>query len=254
MNHPVGWLEALLFPPRCSSCGQLMRPEAVRRDKALCPKCREALEAEMRHQCPRCFLEYAACRCVPGALRERGICAYVKLAPYDLQAEYSVVRNLVLGIKEHPSRRTFRFLATELSLGVSAAVTASERSREKQGKAPLETVITYLPRSKRGVSRTGFDQARELARALSGATGYRFLSLLGRARDGSAQKALTRGARAENLRGAFAKKGPDVSGFRVLLVDDVVTTGAGMVECAKQLKCAELVAVSVAYTEKKRAK
>ena len=252
MIAPIRDLSALLFPPRCGSCGQLMPPDSVRRDRALCPQCKALYERELLRQCPRCFLEYSTCRCAPSALRERGISCYVKLAPYSLDDESSAVRNLVLGIKERPTRRVFRFLAADLLPGVLAAVAASEKSREGQGKASLETVITYLPRSKRGVARAGFDQARELAVALSKMTGYRFLPLLARVRDGAVQKALTRRARAENLKGAFAKKGPDVSGFRVLLVDDVVTTGAGMAECAKQLKCAELMAVSVAYTEKKR--
>ena len=254
MKRVLGWLDALLFPPRCASCGQRMRPEAVGQGKALCVKCSGKLEGELHHQCPRCFLEYTTCRCVPATLRERGITAYVKLAPYDLESEHSAVRDLVLGIKERPSRRTFRFLAAELSVGILAAVAASDKSRENQGKAPLETLITYLPRSRRGVARAGFDQARDLAIALSRATGYRMVPLLLRVHDGSAQKELTKRERIENLRGAFGKTGPDVSRFRVLLVDDVVTTGAGMAECAKCLDCAELMAVSIAYTEKKRAK
>lgn len=208
----------------------------------------------MRKQCARCFLEYCTCRCVPSGLRARGVSSYIKLAPYDISEWDSVTRRLVLGVKENQTRHIFSFLASELSVGVRAAVAASDKSREKQGKAPLETVITYLPRSKRGVNRFGFDQASALARALAKKCGYRFVPLLTRVHDARVQKTLTRRERAENLKGAFAKKGPDVSGFRVLLVDDVVTTGASMAECAKLLPCVELVAVSVAYTEKKRAK
>ena len=254
MKRVLRWLDALFFPPRCAACGKLMHPDAVTHDLALCPHCKSRFEGEMHSQCPRCFLEYCACRCAPKSLRDRGISCYVKLAPYGGDRESSVTQNLVLGIKKDPSHRAVGFFASELAVGVKAAVEASERMREKHGKAPLETVITYLPRSKKKVRRVGVDQAKELARALSKSTGYCFRQLLVRVHDGASQKSLTKKARTENLKGAFAKKGENVSNFRVLLVDDVVTTGAGMAECAKALSCAELVAVSVAYTEKKRIK
>ena len=53
--------------------------------------------------------------------------------------------------------------------------------------------------------------------------------------------------------GAFERLS-DADKYRVLLVDDVVTTGAGMSECARVLQAAEIIAVSVAFTEKKHIK
>jgi len=254
MKRLIKWLDALLFPPRCAACGKLMRPEETDRNAALCKKCAGLFVREMRTQCKRCFLEYHTCRCVPAGLKSHGVSSYLKLAPYDSEGNLSVTRQMVLGIKKKPSRRTFHFLGAELAVGVRAAVAASDKVREKEGKARLETVISYLPRSKRGRSRVGFDQAKELARALALKAGYRFVPLLSRVHDGPMQKTLTRAERAENLRGAFAKIGEDITGCRVLLVDDVVTTGASMAECARMLKPAELVAVSIAFTEKKHAK
>ena len=253
MKSIIKWINALLFPPRCAACGQLMRPDSIDCHGALCKKCAGFFAREMRTQCKHCFLEYHACRCVPSVLKS-GVAAYIKLAPYGDEGEVSVTRQLVLGIKKSPMRHTFRFLGAELAVGVRAAVEACDRLREKEGKKALETVITYLPRSKRTRSRRGFDQAKELAHALSLETGFCFVPLLARVRDGRMQKTLTRAQRAENLRGAFAKIGEDIAQKRVLLVDDVVTTGAGMSECARVLEAAEIIAVSVAFTEKKHIK
>lgn len=247
-------VKELLFPPRCAACGKLMHPSPSLAEHALCPACHKIWERELRTQCSTCFLEYCTCRCVPVGLKKQGIEQYVKLAPYGDEKNFTVTRRIVLGMKEHVKDRTLRLLAKELALTAQAAIAASERVRQKNGcKEPLETVVTYLPRGKRGVRRTGVDQARELARALSAETGYRFVPLLGRVRDGLPQKSLSRRERALNLRGAFERIA-DAGQYRVLLVDDVVTTGAGMSECARVLEAAEIIAVSVAFTEKKQIK
>jgi len=247
-------VKELLFPPRCAACGKLMSPDPSHAEQALCTACRKLWERELRRQCPCCFLEYSTCRCVPSSMKKHGIGQYVKLAPYGDEGKATVTRRIVLGMKEHTRARTLRLLAAELAVTTEAAIAASERARQKNGyKEPLETVITYLPRGKRSVCRTGVDQARELARALAAQTGYRFVPLLKRVRDGAPQKSLSRRERVQNLRGAFERLS-DADKYRVLLVDDVVTTGAGMSECARVLQAAEIIAVSVAFTEKKHIK
>lgn len=247
-------VKELLFPPRCAACGKLMHPMPSLAEHALCPACHKIWEHELRTQCSTCFLEYCTCRCVPSSMKKQGIEHYVKLAPYGDEENFTVTRRIVLGMKERVKDRTLRLLAKELAVTAQSAIAASERVRQKNGcKEPLETVVTYLPRGKRGVRRTGVDQARELARALSVEMGYRFVPLLGRVRDGSPQKSLSRRERVQNLRGAFERIA-DADQCRVLLVDDVVTTGAGMSECARVLKAAEIIAVSVAFTEKKHIK
>ena len=244
----------LLFPPRCVACGKLMRPDPSCEPTALCAACHEAWQRELTLQCPTCFMEYHACRCTVHGMEKRGISAYVKLAPYRDGMRSTVTQRLVLAMKDHPQGKAFRHLAAELAVTVRAGVEASERKRRKNGcNEPLPTVVTYLPRSKHAVARTGFDQARELARALAEETGYAFVPLLSRVRDSAPQKSLSRRERAANLCGAFASVG-DCANCRVLLVDDVVTTGAGMCECARMLHAAEIIAVSVAYTEKKHIK
>jgi len=81
----------------------------------------------------------------------------------------------------------------------------------------------------------GYNQAALLARALARAHSARFLPrLLERRRDTSKQAALDRGARGENISGAFQQRQAFGSG-RVVLVDDVVTTGATVRDCLRAL-------------------
>ena len=83
----------------------------------------------------------------------------------------------------------------------------------------------------------GFNQAELLARALSRATSIRLRSALQRTRYTTTQTQFDRAERMENLKGAFRlRRGSNVQDLRVLLVDDVLTTGSTLSECASVLK------------------
>jgi ComF family protein len=83
----------------------------------------------------------------------------------------------------------------------------------------------------------GFNQAELLARSLSSRTGLPVTPALERVRYTTTQTAFDRTERMENLRDAFRlRPAQDVRGSRVLLVDDVLTTGSTLSECARVLK------------------
>lgn len=99
-------------------------------------------------------------------------------------------------------------------------------------------VISWIPLSKKRLSQRGYDQARLLAEEIAAKTGLPCRQLLQKVKNNSAQS-LTRDAkqRRENVAGVYAlDDGADVSGLRILLVDDVVTTGATMSEAARILR------------------
>lgn len=92
----------------------------------------------------------------------------------------------------------------------------------------------------------GFNQALELARPISRRLQVRLdHRLLSRQRATLAQADLPHKERAANIRGAFAVHG-DLSGERLLLVDDVLTTGATVSECSRVLKLHGAASVTVA--------
>lgn len=84
--------------------------------------------------------------------------------------------------------------------------------------------------------RRGYNQSELLARCLSRAAGIPLEpGLLARLRDTPSQTALHPDDRARNVRGAFRAQGP-ARGRRVLLVDDVCTTGSTLCACAQALR------------------
>jgi len=110
----------------------------------------------------------------------------------------------------------------------------------------LPDVLIPIPLYKLRLLRRGFNQAYEL-----GAYASRLLNIpllttgLGRLRNTKAQSGLTRIQRSRNVRGAFYWHGPGKPEQHVALIDDVMTTGTTVNECARVLKKAGAKRVDV---------
>lgn len=110
--------------------------------------------------------------------------------------------------------------------------------------------VTYVPRSNGAKRRYGTDQAQNLAAAIAEMTGLPCVPLLGRSRRAVSQKTLTYEGRLANSLNLFVASA-DAAGYaRVLLVDDVITSGATVTSCARALKSAGVKKVSVAAIAK----
>lgn len=93
----------------------------------------------------------------------------------------------------------------------------------------------------------GFNQAELLAEALSKRANLPLRNALERIRYTTTQTAFDRSERMENLHNAFRlRKKADVRGCRVLLIDDVLTTGSTLSECARVLKAGGAISVHAA--------
>jgi ComF family protein len=93
----------------------------------------------------------------------------------------------------------------------------------------------------------GFNQAALLAELLSARMSIRARPVLERVRYTTTQTVFDRAERMENLHGAFRlRKNVDVRNLRVLLIDDVLTTGSTLSECARVLKKAGALSVHAA--------
>lgn len=108
-------------------------------------------------------------------------------------------------------------------------------------RMPEGTRVAFVPMHPKRLRRRGRNHAELLARALAAEMGLECVELLARTRNAPQQARLETAERRRNLRGGFVVR-PEwarrVCGERILLVDDVLTTGATAESCAKALKAA----------------
>jgi ComF family protein len=116
-------------------------------------------------------------------------------------------------------------------------------------------LVTNVPVHADRERQRGYDQAALIARAAARDLGLPHAAILRRARATIAQFDLDRRDRARNVRGAFVvepRRSPDVRGRWILLVDDVVTTGATLAASATALLDAGALAVSAITVARER--
>ncbi len=213
----------------CASCGELLRFEE--REEAFCPSCREVWDKEKVCSCGQCLQSVSECRCMSDKLSKSGMLALRRLTFYETDGG-SASRRAVLFLKDNRNRRVAKFFALQLAFVLREECVLL-------GVSPTELVVTYAPRSDKAVLRRGFDQAALIAEALAETVGAEYAALLVRRRGGKEQKSLNLGQRQRNVgkRFALGEEARHVCADRtVVLLDDIVTTGASMSACATLLR------------------
>jgi len=236
----------LLFPPRCAACDSLL-PFDAPHGTALCAKCLADWKNDARETCGICLKTVDQCACVTEPMR-RARCTTLRKLIYYRGRRRDVVQNrLLFHIKDVPDRHAIRFCAERLFV-------CMREELNLRGCPTDSCVVTYLPRSSVARAKNGTDQACELARALSLLSGIACVPLIQRRRgQNRPQKRLRYAERIQNAKATYTlANGADAHGLTVFLVDDIVTSGAGMAQGVRLLRragAAEVICLSVAVDE-----
>lgn len=100
-----------------------------------------------------------------------------------------------------------------------------------------EYIITYIPLSKKSQKARGFNQCEYIASKIARDLSLEAVEILIKTKETKEQKKLKKDERFENIREAFGiKKGTDIKNKKIILIDDVTTTGATLQEAYKLLK------------------
>lgn len=222
MNSFFERLLRLLFPPKCSGCGELLSA----RDEVMCSACAADYVAATDRVCPQCLKKMHACTCPNRFLDRHGIHTVIKLFSYHPHQADLATNRLIFRLKRCDSDATIAFLADRL---------AEEIRPQMEVDKPY--VLTGVPRSKSPIRRYGDDHVRLLCRALSKRLHIPYVSAVDRVgREGQQKKKNYR----ERLASAAVSYEPDyrfdLRGKRVILVDDVVTSGATLASCAAAVR------------------
>jgi ComF family protein len=209
----------LALPASCAGCRREGTP--------LCGECLPALDARLEAQ-PGVPIGLPAD--LPAPLLQLEWCA-----PFT-----GVTRRALHAIKYDGERRLARPLGAAVARRWARAGAAGD-------------VLVPVPASPDRVRDRGYDQAALIAGAAGRRLGFPVMHALERTRATTAQFDLDRAARATNLGGAFAvRDSAGIAGRWVVLLDDVVTTGATLAACAVALLDAGAMAVSAVAVARER--
>lgn len=199
----------LLFPPRCPFCRSLLRDG----ERVVCGRCRKTLPWTHGADQAQRFAQLARC---------------VSPLYYDGLVRRSLLRYKFSGLSAY-AKAYAELLASCMD--------------ENALRCDL---ITWVPLGEKRLRERGYDQARLLAEEIASLRGLRCERLLVKRKDNPPQSGTgSPEKRRENVKGVYAAAAPSVTqGARVLIVDDIVTTGATLCECARMLKAAGAAEVS----------
>ena len=198
LRRAAEWVLRLIYPPKCAFCGALL-------DRG---------EADFCGDCAQTLPRVSGFRLLG---EERFPCRYP--LRYEGPVRGSLLRYKFSGMSCY-SRcygRLLRELLTETG-------------------EPAPDLVTWAPLSRKRLRERGYDQALLLAAEAAKLYGLRPVRLLRKVRNTKAQSTLSAKERRENVAGVYAYAGTEgLAEKRVLLVDDILTTGSTLESCARVL-------------------
>ena len=190
----------LIYPPRCAFCHRFVNNSKIR----VCTDCEKSLP----------FIQDGAVQ------KPRFIAAAAAVFRYENDVKNSLHRYKFAGCTGY-ARAYAPFLA--------------ETIRREFGDE--YDVLTWVPISRKRLHKRGYDQAELLARAVGAILGVKPVRTLDKIRDNPPQsRAGNEEKRRANVAGVYRVHCPErVAGKRILLLDDIYTTGSTVSECARML-------------------
>lgn len=203
-----------------------------------CMFCDEELnEHEHNKTCTNCqqtlpYINYHCLRCgAPVSPENIGVCTNCKINNYHFTYSRSVfvyqkpITNLIHRLKYEQKKHFIPYLAKYLA--------------EKYATMDLEVdIVTSVPLHPNREKTRGFNQSKLLATEFAKLTGLTYIDLLDKVVDNVSQTTLGYRERVENVRDVYKRKKkirPIISGKRILIIDDLITTGSTVSEMSKTL-------------------
>ncbi len=202
-----------ILPRRCVFCGKV-----AKRQDGICDKCRESLPVIKPPVCGKCGREKKMCSCRRGMTFYDGV-----TAPFSFEG------NVRRGV------HLFKFSGRKPG-GAYFGKFIADKVKESFHDVPFDLVLC-VPQSRKKLKTKPYNHGEIIARSVSEELGIPFeQELLAKIYETESQHDLGVLLRRGNLSGVFTVTEPEkIKGKRILLVDDIMTSGETLNECAKML-------------------
>lgn len=201
MNKFINDILDLIYPPKCSFCRKVVRADC----RGICPDCRSKLPVLPAAECKTVLEEGTEC---------------ISALKYDEMVRASFLRYKFYGFVSYAEPYAFLLADCMKNRGLEF------------------DLVTWVPLSKKRKKKRGYDQAELLARDLSRLLGLDCRAILYKNKDTKAQSLTKdRAERKTNIKDVYSVfDSVYIRDNRILIVDDIVTTGATLSECCSVLK------------------
>ena len=216
------YIKELLFPPKCAVCFKILGKRTV-----FCRDCMPEIPFVDGITCEKCGIPLSADFPSP-------ICARCRKRNFHFDKNTPVLEHSGMGRQAVINMKYNSFpIIKDMAYIISGRV--------KRENIDFD-YVTYIPMTRKDEREKKIHVTYFLSKEIAKLLNKDHKTLIVKQRETKKQKELTENERIINVRGAFAVK-DNVKGKKILLVDDVFTTGATMDECAKILKRAGATAV-----------
>ena len=229
-----------LSVPKCVCC----RTPLEISDRTLCKDCLLEYENIKGSDCSLCAKVLSGCSCSNDYLEKHMVKRVVKVFRYRQlsDANKRIPSNeLIYNIKRGKRTDLLDFISDEIIAAIRNSIDYKDY------------IITNVPRKRDRVIKYGLDHSAEIAKCISKKLGIEYIDVL-KSVSRKPQKKTYGEERLKNAQFDY-KKTVDLKGKRIIIVDDIITTGASMGHCAmllRGLKAKEVVGacLAIAYKDK----
>lgn len=225
-----------LSVPKCVCC----KTRLDYGENALCLKCSAEFEQFKTRNCSRCARKLNMCNCSNDFLEAHYIKRTIKCFRYLNRNDATPGNALIYSLKRDNRSDVLKRCADELEYAIRNSISD-----------PGGYIFTNVPRRKSAIIEHGIDHSELLARELAKRFDAEYISLL-KSNAKKPQKSLETADRFKNAE-FYISKNIDLTGRAVILVDDIITSGASMSKAAsliRSLGSREINAASLAIAYK----
>ena len=201
----------IIFPKKCVVCGKL--------DALFCEKCRGKIIFLKTQNCPFCLKISPRGRVCPSCKSKSALTGVTVIAHFEghlKEVIHQYKYEFIKALKDDLAEIAWPYLED----------------------FPKNAVLTCVPSNSKRLAWRGYNQAEEIASILAGHSNLEFSpNLLKRTKYKTPQTQLSRKERFKNVENAFTSgKKINLKGKQVVIFDDLVTSGATLNACAKELR------------------